>query len=107
MNNNFVFCSLRVKDVYKKSKYPKGIHSTVRDKLLNIHFRSTDVYKSAAGLVKPYTLKKLLTIKMLTMQHYKYDLSNKYRGYTNLFRAAVVYTRYIIIRIKGALQIPT
>ena len=37
--------------------FHNGIHSTDRDKPFNINFRSTDVYKIAAGLVKSYTRK--------------------------------------------------
>ena len=63
LSRNAVFCSLAIKDVSKKSKFHKGIHSTDRDKILNINLRSTDVYKKiAAGLVKSYPLKMIYNL---------------------------------------------
>ena len=48
LSNNAVFCSLRIKDVFKK--YHKGIHSTDRDKLLNINFKRTVVCKKCCWI---------------------------------------------------------
>ena len=59
---NAVFCSLTIKCLSLKSKFHKGIHSTERDKFLNINFRSTDVYKNCCWIGKIVLPEKLLTI---------------------------------------------
>ena len=50
ISDNVAFWSLRIKDVSYKSKFRKGIHSTDRDKLLNVNFRSIDVCKKCCWI---------------------------------------------------------